>query len=246
MSERTELEAAYPEFRPLLLTAAARLVREGSISTVLEASDLVHDFFIERWASVVTNYRPEQGALRPYVYAAFMRFARRQSLRRSLARGPSSIFGDISAEGTDRGTDDTSAESQVDLAAVAAAIERLPEAERRAVVEYVQTGSIRKAAVAGGVGRYQAHTLVAQAIARIALAMATPAGVDEAEWDVTRAILSNRGGVAEAARHLGLPVDRCRQVHRANLALLMGRLTQVVTLRDMRPQPSGDPEPGSE
>lgn len=60
----------------MLLRALGALARSGFVVPPSEALDLIHDFFVDGWPSVRTNYNRKKGPLPNYVYVSFVHYAR--------------------------------------------------------------------------------------------------------------------------------------------------------------------------
>src|SRR3954471_6523094 len=90
-----ELEQAYRTYSGLLIGALGGLARRGLRVYPDEAFDLIHSFFLDEWPMIAANYDDTKGELRPYLYAAFIRYARRAVLRRLRLR--TQLLGDMDA-----------------------------------------------------------------------------------------------------------------------------------------------------
>ena len=222
-----DLEQAYRTYRGLLVGALGRLARQGLRADPYEALDLVHSFFLDEWPGIVENFDERKGELKPYLYAAFTRYARRAILKRM--RLQTQVFDDLDAvfdmssepdEGGDTGR-------EVDALAAADAVRALPEEERRVLIMYLETSSEREIARRLSITRYQVHDVLARAIAGIALRLECPEGIDEANWRITRMILGDGLDIRQVARLLGISRQDVRGIQRRNLEILIVRLKRA-------------------
>src|SRR4051794_27876736 len=95
MTEITDnsVAASYRTLQPLFYGALARLAAQGFAVPPADALDLIHDFFLEAWPGITARYDPAQGRKEPYVYRAFIRFARPRIIRlQRLQSGPIDEF----------------------------------------------------------------------------------------------------------------------------------------------------------
>jgi RNA polymerase sigma factor (sigma-70 family) len=151
-------------FRAAISDVRARGVRIDDAT----ATDLIHEFLLERAPAALETFRPERGTLSTWLFVVFRRYvlgslnadAHRQRLLRTYEREHDGEA-DVRRHDEDR-----------DHLAARAALSALPSEERRALrVFFGDAGSVRDVARALGISRWRADKLVAQAIDRIAAAL---------------------------------------------------------------------------
>jgi len=213
----------------MLFGALSRLARQGTTALPYESLDLIHSFFVDEWASVVRNYRPDRGALRVYLYSAFVRYARRVILRERRLRGELLDETALASylEQPHSGASDP--ETRLDVDAVNAILRALPEAERNVLTEYLDGASERELADRYRVSRYRIRETLAATIVRVAMQLERPVFIGQREWEVTRSIIGGGRTVKQAADRLGVSEEWARSVHRDTLRSLLARIRTMST-----------------
>jgi hypothetical protein len=106
---------------------------------VLDATDLLHDFLVDRLPSALASYDPQVGPIEPWLYAVFRRYVNRCLREDAVSRKKwSSLHG---WEGAIKGTTDKTEPLSPGLVAyVRDALARLPDQMRLVLLAYFGTG----------------------------------------------------------------------------------------------------------
>lgn len=216
------LEAAYVSLRPLLFGALGKLARQGFVVAPADSMDLIHDFFAESWAGLVSRYDPSKGRFESYVYVAFLYFARPRIIRLQRLNcqplGPSDFrkAGRTYAEAKD------AFELSHDVATLRAAISQLPQLEREVLNAYIHATdhSERQLAREFSVTRHRLREIIVRALGRIVVSLDKPKQMPERDWQVALALWRDERTVTETASHLGMTEHQVRAAHVRNNKLL--------------------------
>lgn len=226
---KLDQETAYLRLRRLLFGALARLARQGFTAPPADALDLIQDFFAEVWPTVSGNFDPARGTkLETYAYQAFVRFARPRIVElhrwRNLLVGTSEL-----ARMSDRTPVDEVSESERDLIAVADAVRTLPSLHRDVLTAYLASGRPSERAIAGkfSLSRYRLRQTLAEAFARVAVALGERGPISERDWLVARALWEERRTPAEAADRLGMTLQQIRNA-RERIGTILVRQLRVL------------------
>ncbi|MGA2000169.1 MAG: sigma-70 family RNA polymerase sigma factor [Terriglobales bacterium] len=199
---RNDIEAAYREFRPVLLRALGALAKNGFAIPPSDALDLVHDFFVDKWSTVDLNYDGSKGPLASYLYIAFVHYARPRIVRMNRLRSALVEPGELEREqpASDRDLADV-----VDLANWSTAITSLPEKERRFLLDYLyeSSGSERDLAERTGLSRHAVREQLVRILGRVISAYGRPIQGAHLDWNVADAIWVHDRTVHETAALLG-------------------------------------------
>ncbi len=198
------------ELQPLLLSALARLHRQGFACLPDEAHDLIQTFTLEVLPGLQERYDPTRGSFRTYAYGAFLRFSRPRIVRsRRLRNLVHENVGSL-----DFPASSPPEFSEEDLLAVRAALNSL-DAQTRAVVElrFETALSEREAARRLDMSRYSFREATAEALGRLAVALQVPS-IPPEDRSVLHALWVEQRPIADvASEHSTTPaaVRRIRQ-----------------------------------
>ncbi len=232
--------AAYEGLRRPLFRELARLGRSGVVVRPLEGVDLVHGYLADVWPAVLRAYRPDRGPLEPYAVAAFRNYVLRERRRaaqrerrlRELEAAPAPAGGSASRH---------------DLGLVARAVGRLPGPEREALAAFMAAPSVRATARALGCSRPRAEDLLGRAVARVAVDVGPPAGVEPGAWGVVRLALAEGATLRGVAARTGRPYADVEAAYRDVLGTLVASLRRQLSPHDPPgPMPTSDPMPTPE
>lgn len=212
------LSDAYSTLLPGFLRTVQRLSSRGYRIRVDDGRDLIQGFFADEWEGVARRFDSSRGDFEPYAFQAFYRYAVRQLAREARYRArlvAPEVLEQLAAMPYD--------EASVDASRLRSAIDALPSQAAEVLQRFVHTGSARAAAAELGLGRYRFHTLLAEAVAEVALSLGPPPHVDPEDWTTTELVLRGRT-VRQAARARGLPVADVRASYARTLRKLLGSL----------------------
>lgn len=220
-------EEGYIQYRGLLLSALGKLGAQGFHVWFDEAADLLHDFFLEEWGKVTAGYNPSRGEFEPYLYAAFVYFARPRIIRLGRIRQRRvDLHGMVEQLGVEP-AQPVPAEEPPDTRVLVRALGELPPTERAAIESFLYEGcSERDLADRLEISRYRAHNLLLDAIGRIVLQVAKPPEVQEDEWRIALALWRDGQSPVEAAAALGTSASRVRAA-RDRLRLVMAAILRA-------------------
>jgi len=194
----------------------ADLRAKGTVISRELATDLIHEFLIERAPFALATFQPDRGELRSWLFVVFRRFV--LGTYRSSQRS-----GDIlkrwQKDLTATPSDNYPGLEQ-DLLAVKAVTAGLPEDERRALTTFfgADGASVRAVARALGISRWKATRLILQGAARVVRDLRVDIGVNESELGMLIAgtqkkAQANSGVVTEpSAEELRLALQRVGSV----------------------------------
>ena len=216
------MEEAYTVLRPRFLKALARLADQGLALNFLEAFDLIHDFFLERWDRVVQSYDPEKGAIEGYAYTAFVNFARSRIARLNRFRSTLIDLNEAITTESNLLSHDHTAEQNYDLKRLHHALDRIPAGDRTMLQDYFSAAqpSIRALARQHQLSRYAVQQRLAEALGSLVVRLDKPDGLDEQAWQVSRTLLGRHYTLEQAASHHSLTTHQTRQAHARTLHLL--------------------------
>jgi RNA polymerase sigma factor (sigma-70 family) len=201
-----DFKAAYTQFLPVLLRALGGLARRGFAVAPADGIDFIHDFFVDQWENVCSNFDPNKGSFEAYVYGAFLNFARPRIVR--LRRLQDSLVDSQWLDST-KGQQDTENQvlSALDTKLLTAAIQALPKIERELLIAflYAEDGSERSVARRFAISRYRVREILIDALGRIVTVFPKPSSIGEADWRVARSIWGERRTVHETAAMFGMP-----------------------------------------
>jgi RNA polymerase sigma factor (sigma-70 family) len=197
------------------------LRRRGISISDEEATDLIHEFLLERAPFALATFHPQRGQLESWLFVVFRRFAagsyrNGQRMRMVLEAWRDDLpLAKVPEEN----------EARQDVEVVKCALKALPKAERKALRLFLEqdNGSMRAVARALRLSRWNATRLVLRSVARVAVALDVDIGLDHAELQL---LLGSRSDAnASGARSSGRRLTDVRQailrVHNV-LALHLG------------------------
>jgi len=209
--EVPSLGEGYVRYRGLLLSALGKLCAQGFYVWFDEASDLLHDFFVEEWEKVTNRYDPARGEFEPYLYSAFIYFARPRIIR--LGRTRQHLV-DLHAVAEQLGVEAEPSEltePRIDSSVVTKAIGTLSEKESSVFARFLYEGrSERDLADQFRLSRYGVRNLLLDAMGRIVLQIGKPPGLSEDDWRVALLLWDEGRSPLAAAVELGVSPSRVR------------------------------------
>jgi RNA polymerase sigma factor (sigma-70 family) len=217
------LEQAYAELRPLLFDALARLARQGFAVSPADAMDFMHDFFLEAWTKITTNYDPNKGRFESYVYAAFVQFARPRIAR--LQRVQRDLVDPAELRDMVR-IDQASAEAELtsglDQGVLRRVLQELAAEEREMLLAYFGSSDLSERRVARHlrIGRYKLREQLLTALGKVTLQLNQQAKFSELDWKIARSLWLDQRSVGETAGYLGITEAQVRNGHHRNLKML--------------------------
>lgn len=203
---------SYPGYRKLLLSALGYLARQGFVAQPADALDLIQDFFIEGWPGVVARF-DSQRDIKPYLFRAFVQFARRRIVRLRQFSDQLVDAHEITLLEVSHATPMIEESTPMvapantvtaDREKVRAAIDALPERQRLILSEYLANGPRSERAIARrlGVSRFNVHETLLEAIAHVAMKVDQPQQLSDDDWKVAVGLWRDSRSVAELAAHL--------------------------------------------
>lgn len=166
-------EEDFAAVEPLLWRMLGALARHGFVAAPGDARDIIHDFYVEAWQGITARFDDRLGSFATYVSAAFYRFARRRisgltSWRQSLAD-----MDDFTHIASDAPTPPESLEGKQQLSLMAAAMRRLPSAEREVLHAYLADADATERSIAAkhAMTRYQMRELLINAMGRLCVSL---------------------------------------------------------------------------
>jgi RNA polymerase sigma factor (sigma-70 family) len=202
-------EEAYGRYRPLLLSALAKLATRGFATIPDDGMDLIQDFFVDAWGPVVARYDSRQAKFETYLYACFVNYARPRIIRLSRWRQmlmPPDALAEAASGDLRSVTED---ETLPDRTLIRHAVSALPPVERDILAAYVSgdAGSERQLAARFGLTRYRLRLSLSNALGRLAVALNERGSFGNREWAVLAELWHNARTVRETAGVLRLPVS---------------------------------------
>lgn len=155
------------------------LRRRGVAISDEEATDLIHEFLLERAPQAIATYNPDRGEIESWLFVVFRRFVmgtyRSNRRMESLLKMWGSEFHDFATAGVEKDY-----EIDQDLNAVKSALRDLTAQEKRAVTLFFENrrNSVRSVARELGLSRWKTARTIAQAGAKVALALGADIGVE--------------------------------------------------------------------
>jgi hypothetical protein len=213
-----ELDQAYAHLTPIFFGALGRLARQGFVVSPADSMDLIHDFFVDAWASVSEHFDPNKGSFDGYAYGAFVRFARPRIIR--LQRWQHSLVG---PEQLDTYMNTASAiVSDPDDEKVRQAISLVPQAEQEILRGYVYNDSASERSLAREfhLTRYRLREILVNALGRVAVSLDRPAAIARLDWDVARSLWRDCRTIQETATYLSLTPEQVRRANTRNVLFL--------------------------
>jgi RNA polymerase sigma factor (sigma-70 family) len=220
------LAQAYAELRPLLFDALARLGRQGFAVSPADAMDFIHDFFLDAWTKVTTNYDPDKGRLEPYVYGAFVQYARPRIAR--LQRMQRDLVDP--AELREMARIDHSGEAELalglDEGVLRGALQQLSAAESEMLLAYFGSSDLSERRVARDlhIGRYKLREQLLTALGKVMLQLNEQVKFSELDWKIARSLWLDERSVGETAGYIGITEAQVRNGHQRNLKMLSALL----------------------
>lgn len=209
------LATAYDMLRTPFLDALTRLAYEGYALPPSDYHDLVHDFFLEVWPKVVSAYDEKKGPIKGYAYVAFVNFVRARLKKQHRYR---KVLADVLAQKQQTPHDEPELHRayEHDIEIMQQAKRLLPNTEQALLNDYFSEAGLSERTLAKKYGftRYGIRKALVEALGRLAVLIdEMPAGMNELDWKVTRAILAQNFTLAQAAAYYGLTTHQARQAH---------------------------------
>jgi RNA polymerase sigma factor (sigma-70 family) len=214
-------EEAYRLYRSLLFGALSKLALSGFAVTPDEGLDIIHDFFIEAWAAVESNYDPSRSKFTTYLYRSFVNFARPRIVRsvrwRDTLLSPEDLSRVIE-EREEFGQHSANAVDSFDLQMAKRALEELSAADRELLLCYLggRETSERKLARRFLISRYRLRLMLSDALAQVAVNMSERGSLTDPEWRLALALWRDKRTIREAANMLNRSIG---EVHEMRMKL---------------------------
>jgi RNA polymerase sigma factor (sigma-70 family) len=190
-------------------------------------------FFADAWNGLAARYDPTGGPVAPYVYGAFVRFAR-QYITRSQKWKPrlqdiAGVADQVAARGSPSPLDLLVGNEESEQ--LQEALAELPQEGRTALLDYIALRSLRKLATQYGTTRYHVEELLINALGQLVVRLdargAWPAALDRAValarwrdgWDIDETASRLRRPASQVRETL----DRLKEQLAGKLRILNGR-----------------------
>ncbi len=146
------------------------------------ATDLTHEFLLERAPFALATFKPDRGLLESWLFVVFHRyvagtFRSRKRAQTILDKWQHELQGLPVIEERD---------APQDLEAIEKALTSLPNEEKQALLLFLddKAGSIREVARRLGMSRWKTERLIIQAFAKVALTLQVDVGLDSADLEM--------------------------------------------------------------
>jgi DNA-directed RNA polymerase specialized sigma24 family protein len=213
----------YLEQQRVFESVFANLRAKGAVISKEMATDLIHEFLMERAPYALATFRSERGDLEPWLFVVFRRFVlgTYRSNQRSvniLSRWREDLlnFTNENYQGLEQ-----------DLLTVEAATADLPTDEKRAMTIFLsdEGGSVRAVARSLGLSRWMATRLIFQALARVVQALNVDIGVEPSDLKMLISGKIDEANVLRAAAATGRSADDVRSAIK-NVRQVLARLLE--------------------
>lgn len=205
--------AEYQKLRSLFFSALAGLARRGYAIAPDEGLDLIHDFFVEAWPSMVERHDPRQARLSTYAYGAFIQFARARIVR--LRRWGKQL--DLPAPPET----ESDTETKLDVTRLRRAFDSLDQGDRDLLdARFAQGQSERELAKALGLTRYRVRERLVEALAGLVSRLQDKALAESSDWAIAVAIWRDGRSIADIAAAMKLTESQVRARKRRILEAL--------------------------
>jgi RNA polymerase sigma factor (sigma-70 family) len=234
------MKDGYATFSQLLYRALADLARQGFAAPIDEGVDLVQAFFAEEWGKLTESYKAASGSPSGYVYAAFVRFARRRIIRMNRWRQRLRDLQDM-ARNMPANSPDGPIEALIreeTLEAIRGALARLDDVERKTLLGYIERGprSERELARELDFSRYRVRETLVKAIGQLVVQAGAREVFSAPDWDVAVALWDEGRTIEETAGRLCRSEEDVRKA-RTRLVAELSRMLKAF------PRPRADREP---
>lgn len=226
VSKIPTLQEAYQNLRPLLFDALSRFARQGLAVLPSDAMDLIHDFFVEAWEKVTAGYDPKKGRLEPYVYGAFVHFARPRIVR--LLRMQRDLVDPavLPTVAKDLRTNaETDPEFLHDREVVRDALGQLSGKEREILLGYFDSDASERAlARQFKLSRYKLREELLTSMGKVVVWMDRHKEFSQSDWKIAVSLWQEQRSVAETAGCLGITEAQVRHGHERNIRIVAALL----------------------
>src|ERR1035441_470346 len=198
---------AYTQFRPVLLRALSGLARRGFAVNPVDGIDFIHDFFLDEWEAVCSNFDSEKGNFESYVYGAFVHFARPRIVR--LRRLQDFLVDPQWLDSTKAQHDtENQVSSSLDTTYLLSVIETLPKLERELLVAFLYSADRSERSVARrfAISRYRVREILVDALGKIVAVFPRPSSIEEGDWRIARSVWGERRTIQETAVLFEMPL----------------------------------------
>lgn len=211
------LEESYRVHRGLLVSALARLARQGFVVPPDEGLDFIHAFYADEWPRVVARFDASMARFSTYLFSAFTHFARGRVIRTWRHQRVLQSLGEArSLESSSPGPEEFAERDEIRLA-----MDRLPRADQQLLQARIVEGtSERGLAVKLGISRHELREACTSALGRLALALNRSSGIGRPEWTLADALWSEERSLDEAATFMGVGRIQIQATHRHLLEVL--------------------------
>jgi len=229
-------EEGYVTYRPVLLRALGALAKRGFAVSFDDGIDLIHEFFLSQWEAVSVNYDHAKGPFGPYIYKAFIQFARPRIVK--LRRWQSQLTSPelMMALPLRHSIDESTVVSELDLKIWQELINKLPDRDRNLLTNYLTIfgGSERNMARSLGLSRYVVRESILIILGQLIINYRNPELTNIDDWKVAQAVWGQCRTIQETANLLRISPERVRRANNRNVEFLAG------VLRRFRGERKGD------
>jgi RNA polymerase sigma factor (sigma-70 family) len=217
-AEDQEVDHAYVHFRGLFFHAVGKLAAQGFVIPPDEVLDVVHDFFLEEWSGLRERFEANKSQFSTYVYAAFVRFARRRSIALQRFRNSLRDSKEIARLIDESEHVDTDPARKHDIAVVTNALAKLPSLQKELLLRYLDSLETSERALAAeySLSRYKVRALLVEAFGATAGALGALKTASKSDWEVGVAIWQEGRSIEDAAAALGISPMEARAAHNRN------------------------------
>lgn len=200
---------AYGNLQPAFLHALGQLAKSGFAARPEEAMDLVHDFFISEYPGLIQRYDARRSRFRTYAIQAFIFFARRRIA--NMQRWRSTLM-DVRELSKQLRSPAEPHFAHQDVQAITAALDRLPAQQNQILRAYLalDAPSERKVAQQLNLTRYAVREQIADALARLSVAMNEPGKLTSDDWSIAVALWHDKHSVDRIASKMNRAPDDIR------------------------------------
>ncbi|HEV3300385.1 MAG TPA: hypothetical protein VG055_12130 [Planctomycetaceae bacterium] len=205
----------YSRYKVLFVDALGRLAREGLVAQPADIDDLIQEFYATYWSGLAERYDANRGPAANYIFAAFVRFARRSIIQSQKWKSRLQDMGGLAGQVAEQ-----AAPSQFDMLARGEERTLLREVlaeirlDRRTVLlEYFKRGprSRRELSRKYAISRYQIDELLINGFGELVMRLGARGVWLESDREVAVALWCEGWDVEHTAAHLGKSVHEVRE-----------------------------------
>lgn len=170
MSKR-QADQEFAAFEPLLWRVLVSLARHGFVAPPMDARDIIHDFYLDGWSGVQEHFDSRIGSFNTYLASAFYKFARRRIVALHSWRHRQVDVDLLADQPSEDKNPPQIVEHNQQLAAIRAAIAKLPREERAVLQDYLSDSEPSERVIAARhlLTRYALRERLLSAVGRVAV-----------------------------------------------------------------------------